>query len=577
MSNAKGTPIAPDVERDTADGHRTTAAVDRRLLHIQTLYEATRELSGAATPAAVLNAFLPIAMGPLGLTFGFGVLRRGGALHVATLGLGAADREPFDANARMLVEKFFPSGATGPAITSPAVLAGPHLSHSADVPAGTGAIAVVPLDAGSHAVLGFGPKLTGEPFSDDETDLLNGLVTTLSTALRKACAEQDITERNTSLKAALAQTREAHEALDRRAFQLHTLYEATLELSAINEPAALCNAFVLTLMGTFSFAAGWVALYGPEGSEPDAVYRGPQPDRRPLLGSHSGRDKVLGRFVELKDRMPQRGQSTLLEDDAARAALPVDADVAVLFTLDNDWRGAIGLFSPLSEAAMPPDMRKLLLSLVRTFMVSLGNAKHVQLIHALNSDLAARNVELQNTLDELTSARREIGLLTEAREAIIGLVQGEVQRVWRASWLDVSLIILAGVILGGLFNASSPSGIDLIPRSFFEPPPETVAARDARTLAGSGAVIIDARPVEFYNQGHLRDAVNLPSDMFGFAYSMKLADLDPAVPVIVYGRTISRNYDEDVAQKLTGLGHEKVLVLDGGLDAWTEAGYEVAP
>ncbi len=575
MNNTKTNNAAPATGPDNTGALRQPVEFARQILHIKTLYEATRELSNAATPSTVLHAFLPIAMGPIGLTFGFGIMRRTGALHVTTLGLGAPDKDIFEKRGEILVEKFFPSNKNEATISSPTVLVGQHLSHSADVPAGTSAIAVIPLDAESHVVLGFGPKLTGDPFSNDETELLNGLVTTLSTALKKACGEQDLKERNTHLTTALVQTQKAREELDLRAFQLQTLYETTLELSTLNEPATLCDVFLLTLMGTFSFSTGWIALYGPGDKEPDVVYRGPETDALTSLSSQSGRDKVLGRFVELKDKMPQRSQSALLEDENARASLPLDADVAMLFTLNNDWRGAIGLSTPLSNASMSPDMQQLFLSLVSTFMVTLGNAKHTQLIHALNSDLATRNVDLQNTLDELTSARQEISLLTETKEAIIRLVHGELLRVWRASWIDVSLIILAGVVLGGLFNFSSPNGIDLIPRSLLEPPPEMVEALYARKLADEGAVIIDARPAEFYNQAHIKDSINLPKDMFSFVYSMKLSDLDPAIPIIVYGRNISRRYDSDVARELTEIGHEKVLVLEGGLDTWKEAGYEV--
>ncbi len=77
-------------------------------------------------------------------------------------------------------------------------------------------------------------------------------------------------------------------------------------------------------------------------------------------------------------------------------------------------------------------------------------------------------------------------------------------------------------------------------------------------------------------QGHIKGAINLPKEMFSFVYSMKLSELAPEVPIIVYGRTFSRRYDEGVARELAELGHETVMVLDGGLGGWEESGYEVA-
>lgn len=200
------------------------------------------------------------------------------------------------------------------------------------------------------------------------------------------------------------------------------------------------------------------------------------------------------------------------------------------------------------------------------------------MVRELNSDLTARNIELQTTLDALTSARKEIGLLTEAKEGILRLVRGEVARVERASWLDAALIILAGMVLGFLFNLSSPSGIPIIPPHILDAPPAMVAPAKARQMVlDHKAIIIDARPSDFYLQSHIKGSINLPKNLFNFVYSMKISSLAPDTPLVVYGRTFSRRYDEDVARELEQLGHEHVLVMDGGIDAWQSQGHEVEP
>jgi 3-mercaptopyruvate sulfurtransferase SseA len=38
--------------------------------------------------------------------------------------------------------------------------------------------------------------------------------------------------------------------------------------------------------------------------------------------------------------------------------------------------------------------------------------------------------------------------------------------------------------------------------------------------------------------------------------------------IIVYGRTISKRHDEEVASNLVARGHKNVKILKGGLDAW---------
>lgn len=584
MSTEKTTPHPPGNSPAQAADQDRQPESERRLFHLRTLFEASTELSAPADARATLRRFLPVAMGPLGLTFGFAVMVRPGRLEVECLGLEPSERERYERAGAELVAKFFP--AAGPAATPqrPTVMVGQHLTNDPNLPAGTNAVVAMRVGDDSCAVLVLGPKLTGEPYGEDEVELLQGLADNLSTALKRACADErvhdlnaDLRERNLRLEQTLESMEQARKELDRHAFQLQTLYETTLELSSLNDPRAILNAFVLTLMGTFGYSRGWIVLHGPEPDQVDTAYRGPDPDDEiAALASPAGREKILGRFVDLKDRMPRTNQALLLEDPQTLSRLPVAADMGVLFSLDREWHGAIGLGAPLSGQALPQEMRQLLHSLVGTFIVTLGNAKHSQLARELNTALTARNRELQATLDALTSARQEVSVQTEARERIVGLVRGEVARVRRASWLDACLMVLAGVVLGALFNSASPGGIELVPPALFAPAPPLVEVAEARRMALAGeAVIIDARPADFHRQESIPGAVNLPKDLFDFVYSMKLATLDPGTPLLVYGRTISRHYDADVARELKLLGHGNVLVIHGGLRAWEEAGYEV--
>ncbi len=583
MSTSKTMPGIPAATTAAGLDERQPLAFEHRIFLLKTLYEASGELATANNTTDILNRFLPTTMGPLGLTFGFALLLRPTGLHIESLGFEKNARAHFERTGAALVTKFFPEQTRPAHIERPCVLVGRHLAKDPHLPPGTNAVIAIPIDATSHAVLGFGPKLTDAPISEVEDELLRGLAANLSLALRKACNEELIKNLNSTLskknqwmEQALARMQQTQEELARRAFQLMTLYETAFDLSGITDPQTVLYTFILRLMGTFSYSNGWIALYGPGGSQPDIASRNLPPETATTLASAQGRNQILARFVELKDKMPRANQSYLLSDHHALKQLPAQADTAVLFAVDEDWHGAIGLGHSLSGDPMDEETKHLLLSLAGTFLVTLANTKRIQMIERLNTDLAARNTDLLTTLDKLTSAKHEISLLTETRQRIIGLVQGEVARVRRASWLDVSLIIIAGAVLGLLFNLTGPSGIDLIPPSVFEPAPTTIAAPKAHPMIrNKTAVIIDARPAEFHKQGHIPQAVNLPQELFDFVYSMKLADLAPETPLIIYGRTISRHYDAEVARELELLGHENIMVLKGGLAAWENAGYEV--
>jgi rhodanese-related sulfurtransferase len=96
-------------------------------------------------------------------------------------------------------------------------------------------------------------------------------------------------------------------------------------------------------------------------------------------------------------------------------------------------------------------------------------------------------------------------------------------------------------------------------------------------LARGEAVLVDARPPELFQQKHIAEAVNIPAPLFDVIYPMKLGrTLKPEQTVLVYGRTISKRYDEDVTQRLLQR-HDQVRILEGGVAAWEEKGFAVAP
>jgi 3-mercaptopyruvate sulfurtransferase SseA len=56
---------------------------------------------------------------------------------------------------------------------------------------------------------------------------------------------------------------------------------------------------------------------------------------------------------------------------------------------------------------------------------------------------------------------------------------------------------------------------------------------------------------------------------------MKLGNLEEEELIIVYGRTMSKLYDEEVAHRLRQRDYENVKVLAGGLRAWESLRYQV--
>ena len=97
------------------------------------------------------------------------------------------------------------------------------------------------------------------------------------------------------------------------------------------------------------------------------------------------------------------------------------------------------------------------------------------------------------------------------------------------------------------------------------------AAAFAAAAAEPGVMIIDVRTPEEYATGHLAGAVNANVESADFAGLV--SGLDPAGDYAVYCR--SGNRSRVAIETMTGLGYANTVGLEGGITAWTSAGYSV--
>lgn len=152
----------------------------------------------------------------------------------------------------------------------------------------------------------------------------------------------------------------------------------------------------------------------------------------------------------------------------------------------------------------------------------------------------------------------------------------EVHKSLRITWFDYFLVVAVSVVLAVIFNASNPNGIPLFPgfpgRNAVPAIGPAVAWEEFRS---SGTLFLDARPASFYQQRHIKGAVNVPLALFDIVYLMTFAKVDKEKKIIIYGGSISKLYDRELAEKLLLRGYEQVRILEGGLAAWEGKGYPV--
>ncbi len=146
----------------------------------------------------------------------------------------------------------------------------------------------------------------------------------------------------------------------------------------------------------------------------------------------------------------------------------------------------------------------------------------------------------------------------------------------RFSWYDFLLVIGVSILLALSFNQANPNGVSLFPYLAQDEEIPSISAADAmQHREKSGALIVDAMPSNFYQKGHIKGAVNMPMALFDIVYLMNFSEENKGKEILVYGSTISRPYDLEIAGKLIVLGYTDVKVIAGGLIAWESMGFPV--
>jgi rhodanese-related sulfurtransferase len=106
-------------------------------------------------------------------------------------------------------------------------------------------------------------------------------------------------------------------------------------------------------------------------------------------------------------------------------------------------------------------------------------------------------------------------------------------------------------------------------------PAATVGLSEFRSaVETTSALILDARPLVFFEQGHVPGALNLARDNFARDYRHLAPVLKPAAdkPIIVYCSGGDCHDSRLVANALLSLGFSNVSVFTGGWEAWSAAG-----
>lgn len=103
-----------------------------------------------------------------------------------------------------------------------------------------------------------------------------------------------------------------------------------------------------------------------------------------------------------------------------------------------------------------------------------------------------------------------------------------------------------------------------------------LTAADVQQLVDEGiTVILDARSVEEYTEGHIPGSINIPYDLLADYLDQLQQTTTPDQPVLCYCRGPECDLSDSLATELRLMGYENVAVFKAGWLAWEEAGYDV--
>lgn len=191
MDPEKGTEL---YEESSAVSKSMEAELDKRVYHLKTLYDVSKDIFGTVDFEAILKNFLLMTMGNFGVIEGFILtldVPSEEITHFESKGYQEDDLTSLREGARELLLH----GHGGGPIESGAIL-----TNSSGLPSKVACALPFTVVSDCSGLLGLGSKLVGEPYNEDDKELLVTLVNNLVVSLRNARSFEDIKRLNLDLQ-----------------------------------------------------------------------------------------------------------------------------------------------------------------------------------------------------------------------------------------------------------------------------------------------------------------------------------------------------------------------------------------
>ena len=207
------------------EAEHVQAELDRRVFHLKTLYDVSKDIYGSVETKTILRNFLLMIMGNFGVMEGFIILLDASSKEISQLvSIGMQDGD-VAALRKDVSELLCQKGLT--VWTDD----GASLQESGLLPSRFRFSLPFRVEYKCLALLGLGAKLIKEPFDEDDGELLDTLVNNLVVALKNARSFEEIKDLNEALVAKNVQLEKALADLKKALRKVEILEDVKANLS----------------------------------------------------------------------------------------------------------------------------------------------------------------------------------------------------------------------------------------------------------------------------------------------------------------------------------------------------------
>ncbi|MEJ2656569.1 MAG: adenylate/guanylate cyclase domain-containing protein [Desulfobacterales bacterium] len=231
----------------------------------------------------------------------------------------------------------------------------------------------------------------------------------------------NLQEQIEQLRTSLLQAENIQTELDRRVYYLKTLYDVSRDIFGSVEYETILKNFLMMTMGNFGVVEGFILTVDVLSGETNGfVSMGFQSEDNSIL--RTGGSKIL-----LSDDLVKSIQNEA--DLKTHGLLPPEMICAMIFNVNTDCKGLLGLGSKLIGDPYNADDQELMNTLVNNLVVALKNARSFEEIKNLNKDLQEKNVQLEEALSQLKASMRKVELLESIKDNLSKFVPVTVSRM----------------------------------------------------------------------------------------------------------------------------------------------------